>query len=50
MKDVYVWSGIINMYSKCNLVEDASKGFHKVIKLDTMLWNAMIARYTTCFV
>jgi pentatricopeptide repeat protein len=44
--DVFVGSALIDMYTKCCNIEDASKVFHHMPKRDAVLWSGMIAGYT----
>ncbi|ONI11308.1 hypothetical protein PRUPE_4G100900 [Prunus persica] len=41
--DVYVASGLLNMYSKCGRTETAKHIFHNMLELDIVCWNSMIA-------
>ncbi|KAK3034388.1 hypothetical protein RJ639_033992, partial [Escallonia herrerae] len=44
--DVYVASGLIGMYSKCNKTEMAKCIFGRMSELDVVCWNSMIAGLT----
>ncbi|GFS29089.1 pentatricopeptide repeat (PPR) superfamily protein [Actinidia rufa] len=41
--DVYVASGLIGMYSKCNKIEMAICSFDRLPEMDIVCWNSMIA-------
>lgn len=41
--DLYVGSGLIDMYSKCNQIEDAYKVFILLPLRDSISWNSVIA-------
>ncbi|XP_059666713.1 pentatricopeptide repeat-containing protein At4g20770 [Cornus florida] len=41
--DVYVASGLIGLYSKCNKTEEAKCIFDRMPELDIVCWNAMIS-------
>eukprot|EP01018_Ginkgo_biloba_P030200 Gb_04419 [translate_table: standard] len=43
--DVFVGSTLIDMYAKCNSVDDSRQVFDKMCERDVALWNAMIAGY-----
>ncbi|KAF9594236.1 hypothetical protein IFM89_028893 [Coptis chinensis] len=40
--NVYVGSSLINMYSKCQIMESASNVFYALDKKNIVLWNAML--------
>jgi hypothetical protein len=42
--DVFVGSGLIDMYAKCGSMGDALRVFNKMTPCDLVSWNAMIAR------
>ncbi|KAK7266060.1 hypothetical protein RIF29_18700 [Crotalaria pallida] len=44
--DVYVVSGLINVYSKCGKIELSKHVFNKVTELDVVCWNSMIAGFS----
>jgi pentatricopeptide repeat protein len=43
--DLYTGSSLIDVYSKCSLVDDAKTVFHMMHKRDMVIWNAMIFGY-----
>jgi len=43
--DVYVGSGLVNMYAKCGNIEDARRVFDKMLAWNVVSWNAMIIGY-----
>ncbi|OVA06237.1 Pentatricopeptide repeat [Macleaya cordata] len=43
--NVYVGSSLINVYSKCQVMESARKVFDEVDVRNTVLWNAMLGGY-----
>ncbi|ONK70751.1 uncharacterized protein A4U43_C04F1150 [Asparagus officinalis] len=42
---VFVGSSLINMYAKCNLIEDARRVFDMSNERNVVMWNAMIGGY-----
>ncbi|KAJ7533112.1 hypothetical protein O6H91_13G033800 [Diphasiastrum complanatum] len=48
MADIFVGSCLIDMYSKCRSIEDASRVFNDMLKCDVACWNAMILGYVKC--
>ncbi|MQM02938.1 hypothetical protein Taro_035712 [Colocasia esculenta] len=40
--DVYVLSGLLDMYAKCGYIMEARKIFHSMQERDLVTWNAMI--------
>ncbi|CAM6069252.1 unnamed protein product [Sphagnum tenellum] len=40
--DVFVWSSLVDMYSKCGSMEDACKVFNNMPSRNAVTWNAMI--------
>lgn len=44
--DVFVTTGIVDMYAKCGRVEFARQVFDKMSKRDIVAWDAMIAGYS----
>ncbi|KAJ7551206.1 hypothetical protein O6H91_06G004500 [Diphasiastrum complanatum] len=42
VSDVFVGSSLIDMYSKCGSLEDATQVFHSMPDCNTVSWNAMI--------
>lgn len=43
--DLYVGSGLIDMYAKCNRIEDAHKVFTMLPHHDSISWNSVIAGF-----
>eukprot|EP01018_Ginkgo_biloba_P016323 Gb_33311 [translate_table: standard] len=43
--DVFVGSGLVDMYVKCRSIKDARQVFDKMPERDVVTWNAMIAGY-----
>lgn len=43
---VFAGTAIVDMYSKCDLMEDARKLFEKMTKNSAVLWSSMISGYT----
>ncbi|XP_042491354.1 pentatricopeptide repeat-containing protein At2g46050, mitochondrial-like isoform X2 [Macadamia integrifolia] len=41
----FVGSALIDIYSKCSLVEDAQRVFDKILIRDMVLWNVMVSCY-----
>ncbi|KAJ7549626.1 hypothetical protein O6H91_07G060800 [Diphasiastrum complanatum] len=46
--DEVVGSCLVDMYCKCGSVEDASRVFNNMAKVDVISWNTMIAGYARC--
>ncbi|KAK9268255.1 hypothetical protein L1049_010698 [Liquidambar formosana] len=44
--DFYVGVGLIDMYSKCNLMEDARMVYNLMPEKDLIAWNAVISGYS----
>ncbi|KAK9152849.1 hypothetical protein Sjap_000329 [Stephania japonica] len=44
--DMYVNVGLIDMYSKCNLLKDARVLFNQTLNPDLIAWNALISGYS----
>lgn len=44
-RDVVVATAFVNMYAKCNLVEEAREVFDKIVNPNVISWNAMISAY-----
>ncbi|XP_026420903.1 pentatricopeptide repeat-containing protein At5g04780, mitochondrial-like [Papaver somniferum] len=44
--DFFVGVGLVDVYSKCDLIEDARKVFDTLPKRDVIAWNAMISGYS----
>jgi hypothetical protein len=42
--DVFVGSGLIDMYAKCGSMGDALRIFNKMTPCNVVSWNAMIAK------
>eukprot|EP01018_Ginkgo_biloba_P003535 Gb_32077 [translate_table: standard] len=43
--DVFVGSALVDLYAKCNSIEDAHHVFEKMSQRNVASWNAMIAAY-----
>lgn len=43
--DMVVATALVNMYAKCNSMDDAKRTFKKMDKHDVIAWNAIIASY-----
>ncbi|CAM6039203.1 unnamed protein product [Sphagnum compactum] len=46
--DVYVGSGLVDMYAKCGSIDDAWSVFNRLAKRDVVSWNAVILGYSNC--
>ncbi|XP_022968412.1 pentatricopeptide repeat-containing protein At5g04780, mitochondrial-like [Cucurbita maxima] len=46
--DSFVGVGLIDMYSKCGLLQDARKVFDLIPKRDSIAWNSIISSYSNC--
>eukprot|EP01018_Ginkgo_biloba_P036666 Gb_31696 [translate_table: standard] len=44
-RDVLVGNGLVDMYAKCGIVEDARRRFDEMSQRDVISWNALIAGY-----
>ncbi|XP_047328760.1 pentatricopeptide repeat-containing protein At5g16860 [Impatiens glandulifera] len=44
--DVFVANAILDMYAKCNLMDEAMKVFHKIDEKDVVSWNSMVTGYS----
>ncbi len=40
--DVFVGTGLVDMYANCGSIEDAWKVFHKMPSQDVVTWNAIL--------
>ncbi|XP_057538464.1 pentatricopeptide repeat-containing protein At5g04780, mitochondrial-like [Amaranthus tricolor] len=45
--DLFIGVGLLDMYSKCGLMEDAKTVFKSIAKKDLIAWNAMISGYSS---
>ena len=45
MCDLFVGNSLVNMYSKCSLIDDAQKMFDEMADRDQVTWNSIIAGY-----
>ncbi|XP_030504467.2 pentatricopeptide repeat-containing protein At5g16860 [Cannabis sativa] len=45
-EDVYVGNAIVDMYSKCELMDEADKVFGQMKVRDVVSWNAMVTAYS----
>lgn len=43
--DVYITSTLVDMYSKCGVMQDSQLMFMKALRRDPVTWNAMICGY-----
>ncbi|XP_004292543.1 PREDICTED: pentatricopeptide repeat-containing protein At3g09040, mitochondrial [Fragaria vesca subsp. vesca] len=43
--NVYVGSSLINMYAKCEKIDDATRIFHYLSEKNVVLWNTMLGGY-----
>ncbi|OIW01829.1 hypothetical protein TanjilG_15693 [Lupinus angustifolius] len=43
--DIFVSCALIDMYSKCGVIEDAHRVFDKILEKTTVSWNNIIAAY-----
>ncbi|XP_058105464.1 pentatricopeptide repeat-containing protein At4g20770 [Magnolia sinica] len=43
--DVFVASGLVDMYSKCGNIDSASRVFNRMEERDVVAWNSMIAGF-----
>ncbi|KAL7149733.1 hypothetical protein ABFS83_05G060900 [Erythranthe nasuta] len=48
VRDVYVGSALIDMYSKCNCNEDALKVFRNMPYRNVVSWSALLSGYVQC--
>ncbi|KAJ7570437.1 hypothetical protein O6H91_01G119900 [Diphasiastrum complanatum] len=46
--DVFIQSGLIDMYWKCGSIEDACRVFNQIPTIDVASWNAMMAGFVKC--
>ncbi|KGN57354.1 pentatricopeptide repeat-containing protein At5g04780, mitochondrial [Cucumis sativus] len=46
--DSFVGVGLIDMYSKCGLLQDARMVFDLMPKKDVIVWNSIISGYSNC--
>jgi pentatricopeptide repeat protein len=46
--DVYVGSGLVDMYAKCGSIDDAWSVFNRLATRDVVSWNAVILGYSNC--
>jgi len=46
--DVYVASGLINMYAKCGSIDDAARVFKNMATHDVVAWSTMILAHAKC--
>lgn len=44
--DSFVGVGLVDMYAKCDLMEDARKAFNLICEKDVVTWNAVISGYS----
>ncbi|KAK7257363.1 hypothetical protein RIF29_31289 [Crotalaria pallida] len=46
--DLFVEVGLVDMYSKCQMMHDARKAFNLMKDKDIIAWNALISGYSEC--
>lgn len=46
--DLYASVGLIDMYSKCEMMDDARRAYDSMPKKDVIAWNALISGYSQC--
>lgn len=46
--DLFVEVGLVDMYSKCEMMDDARRAFDSMTKKDIIAWNALISGYSQC--
>ncbi|KAF8393423.1 hypothetical protein HHK36_021667 [Tetracentron sinense] len=46
LRELFVASGLITMYSKCDCLEEARKVFDEMLEKDAVSWNSMISAYS----
>ncbi|CAK9262806.1 unnamed protein product [Sphagnum jensenii] len=46
--DVYVGSGLVDMYARCGSIDDAWSVFSRLATRDVVSWNAVILGYSNC--
>ncbi|XP_057717877.1 pentatricopeptide repeat-containing protein At5g04780, mitochondrial-like [Arachis stenosperma] len=46
--DLFSAVGLIDMYSKCEMMDDARRAFELMPKKDIIAWNALISGYSLC--
>ncbi|EXB63285.1 hypothetical protein L484_012475 [Morus notabilis] len=45
-EDVFVGNAIVDMYAKCEMMDEAKKGFEQMKVKDVVSWNAMVTGYS----
>lgn len=46
--DLFVTVGLIDMYAKCEMMDDAKRAYNLMPKRDMIAWNALISGYSQC--
>ncbi|CAK9204390.1 unnamed protein product [Sphagnum troendelagicum] len=46
--DVFVANSLVDMYTKCESIEDACRAFNKMLSQDVVTWNAIILGHVKC--
>jgi pentatricopeptide repeat protein len=46
--NVFVGTGLVDMYAKCGSMEDAHRVFNKMSSRDAVTWTAMLSGHVTC--
>ncbi|RZB66543.1 Pentatricopeptide repeat-containing protein, chloroplastic isoform B [Glycine soja] len=46
--DLFAAVGLVDMYSKCEMMDDARRAYDSMPKKDIIAWNALISGYSQC--
>ncbi|XP_028796021.1 pentatricopeptide repeat-containing protein At5g04780, mitochondrial-like [Neltuma alba] len=46
--DSFVAAGLVDMYSKCEMMDDARRAYDLMVKKELVAWNALISGYSQC--
>ncbi|KAF5469247.1 hypothetical protein F2P56_013335 [Juglans regia] len=46
VEDVFVGNAIVDMYAKCQMMDEANKVFERMVVKDVVSWNAMVTGYS----
>lgn len=46
VEDVFVGNAVVDMYAKCELMEEANRVFERMIIKDVVSWNSMVSGYS----